>query len=380
MNALDDIQTRALQGDELSAEEERRLVVALGVQPGLKDQLARDEQLDGLLRMFGRCDSQTDDFVAKVLSQCDVPTAHEAVQPPEFRPPPVVPFRTESASVRRPVKSTRWRSSATISVLSISAALLLFSTALLISYSVNPDRNDRKKPRSRKFAQNPIEEKTAPTVKEQKKPAPVVAKSRKQPPVVAELIASKGCRWKGGRAPGSELRAGSLNLLAGTAVVKFGDGTLVSLQGPAEFELATTSRGSLQFGQLTAAVPKRAVGFTIETPIGVVVDLGTEFRVSVEEGGTTEVKVLKGRVEYRDRTPDGSTGKPLRLSAGESHRVQLLQPDSRSEGSEPKTQGKKPQPVFQGAAIINGKTYKFSSREEYEKFRQELQRQRKQKP
>jgi hypothetical protein len=49
-------------------------------------------------------------------------------------------------------------------------------------------------------------------------------------------------------------------------------------------------------GRLTARVPRAALGFTVLSPGGKVVDLGTEFGLSVEEGGATTVRVFDGLV------------------------------------------------------------------------------------
>ena len=45
---------------------------------------------------------------------------------------------------------------------------------------------------------------------------------------------------------------------------------------------------------MTARVPVPAHGFTVHSPQGKVVDLGTEFGVSVDGPGTTSVRVFSG--------------------------------------------------------------------------------------
>jgi len=82
---------------------------------------------------------------------------------------------------------------------------------------------------------------------------------------------------------------------------------------------------TLLAGEVRAEVPEAAVGFTIHTPGGKVVDLGTEFIASVNREGQTEVSVVKGEVEV----PDGdgvvhrlTTGKALALDRrGTTHPI-----------------------------------------------------------
>jgi hypothetical protein len=73
----------------------------------------------------------------------------------------------------------------------------------------------------------------------------------------------------------------------------------VVLEGPARFELADPDRLVLWSGKLAADVPPRAVGFTIETPAGLIIDRGTRFGVNVSSNGLTETRVFQGRVDVR---------------------------------------------------------------------------------
>ena len=102
---------------------------------------------------------------------------------------------------------------------------------------------------------------------------------------------------------GQALPEGRLHLKSGYVRVRFSSGAAVILEGPAEFELIDGNRGILHRGQLVADVPTEAIGFQIETPKTRVIDLGTEFAVSVESSGSTEVHVLQGKV--RTESPTG---------------------------------------------------------------------------
>ena len=59
------------------------------------------------------------------------------------------------------------------------------------------------------------------------------------------------------------------------------------------------SRITLQSGGITVMVPGGAGGFTVDTPGGQVVDLGTRFAVRVDEQRHTSVQVVEGKVRLR---------------------------------------------------------------------------------
>jgi hypothetical protein len=98
--------------------------------------------------------------------------------------------------------------------------------------------------------------------------------------------------------PGRDMRPGkTLRLERGLAEIEFDRGARVILQGPAGLDLVSGSSARLLYGTLTARVPAHARGFTVLSPSGRVVDLGTEFGLSVDRGGATSIRVFKGEVE-----------------------------------------------------------------------------------
>ncbi len=117
---------------------------------------------------------------------------------------------------------------------------------------------------------------------------------------VAWLVNAQDCQWAGrDQKPGRDMKAGKiLRLERGLAEIEFDKGARVILQGPAGFELTSESAGRLLYGTLTVRVPAPARGFTVISPGGKVVDLGTEFGLSVDErGATTVLRVFTGEVE-----------------------------------------------------------------------------------
>ncbi len=133
---------------------------------------------------------------------------------------------------------------------------------------------------------------------------------------------------------GTEFTAGQrLNLSAGLAELTFDSGAKVILHAPVQFAVSETLGGDLQLGKLTAKVPHSAHGFTINTPGGRVVDLGTEFGVTVNSDRTLHVIVYVGDVEVNE-LPDagGKTRRAIHVHAGEAivlspgHPVQSVDP------------------------------------------------------
>ena len=115
---------------------------------------------------------------------------------------------------------------------------------------------------------------------------------------IAWLVNAQDCRWDdAGQRPGRDMRAGKeLHLIGGLAEIEFDCGARVILQGPAGLRLASGRSAQLLKGTLTVRVPPRAHGFTVLTPHNKVVDLGTEFGLSVDDAGAATVRVFRGEV------------------------------------------------------------------------------------
>jgi len=146
---------------------------------------------------------------------------------------------------------------------------------------------------------------------------------------IAKLVRSVSAVWETTQAPadGASLKTGQkLVLKNGFAEIAFDTGAAVILEGPAELVVGGKGSGvrgqesgvggqgsdgggdnvcSLANGKLVARVPSEAIGFTVHTPALTIVDLGTEFGVTVQseilnqksEIPPTEVHVLRGEVK-----------------------------------------------------------------------------------
>ena len=85
-------------------------------------------------------------------------------------------------------------------------------------------------------------------------------------------------------------------LRAGTVELVTARGARVVIEAPAEFRFESARRLHVVRGRVAAEVPPSARGFTVVTPSGDAVDLGTRFGVDVPENGPSEVHVFQGQV------------------------------------------------------------------------------------
>lgn len=137
-------------------------------------------------------------------------------------------------------------------------------------------------------------------------------------PCVARLVASVDAEW--GRDPHREnenLPAGEHELLSGSVDLHFSGGAKVSLGGPAKFKLISSRHIHLETGNLVARIPDEALGFIVTSPQSEVIDLGTEFGLSVSEDGLTDVHVIDGLVEVFPREKDNEG---VKISEGQARR------------------------------------------------------------
>lgn len=113
---------------------------------------------------------------------------------------------------------------------------------------------------------------------------------------------------------GDALEPGRLAIESGYAQVEFFCGATVVLEGPAILNLKSPTLARVVKGRLRAQVPPAARGFSLEVDDLTVVDLGTEFGLSVTPEGS-DLQVFDGEVELHK--PDDSQ---QRLIAGQGIR------------------------------------------------------------
>ncbi len=97
-------------------------------------------------------------------------------------------------------------------------------------------------------------------------------------------------------ANGASLRDESYHISAGSVSLVTARGARIVIEAPAEFRFESAQRLHMKRGRLAADVPPAAKGFTVITPTGDAVDLGTRFGVDVPSTGAAEVHVFQGEV------------------------------------------------------------------------------------
>jgi hypothetical protein len=111
---------------------------------------------------------------------------------------------------------------------------------------------------------------------------------------------------------GDAVAPGRFAIESGYAQVEFFCGATVIVEGPAELDLKSATRASVRSGRLRAQVPPAARGFSLEVDDLTVVDLGTEFGLSVSAEGAN-VQVFDGEVELQQTSNENRL-----LTAGQS--------------------------------------------------------------
>ncbi len=121
---------------------------------------------------------------------------------------------------------------------------------------------------------------------------------------LGDVVSAEGAVWENRSIRvGSEVRVGPLKLLRGNASIGFHSGVLLFVEGPADLEFRDSSRIWCGRGRLRLRVPPGAEGFVIDTPEGVVTDLGTELGVEIAPGRSTRLAVYEGKAEASLRVP-----------------------------------------------------------------------------
>lgn len=104
--------------------------------------------------------------------------------------------------------------------------------------------------------------------------------------------------------PGVTLRMESHVLRQGTLSLTTALGARVVIEAPASFRFESPQRLRMVRGRLAADVPPSAKGFTVVTPTGEAIDLGTRFGVDVPDNAPAEIHVFEGEVIARSQGED----------------------------------------------------------------------------
>ena len=129
--------------------------------------------------------------------------------------------------------------------------------------------------------------------------------------VVGRVIGLNAARWRPDSKQltyGDSLEEGqAVRLESGGMEILLANGAKITAAGPSDFELSSLLKMELDRGKIVAAVPRTARGYTIMTPASELVDIGTQFGVSVADSGETELHVFDGDVLARSRNNKQAT-------------------------------------------------------------------------
>jgi hypothetical protein len=93
------------------------------------------------------------------------------------------------------------------------------------------------------------------------------------------------------------LPRGPLRLVSGEVEMLFASGGVAVVNGPAVFEPIAADALRLTSGAVRCRCPRPGTELRVETPTGTVIDLGTEFAVSVGADAAMRVAVIEGSVQ-----------------------------------------------------------------------------------
>ena len=151
----------------------------------------------------------------------------------------------------------------------------------------------------------------------EKEQAAIAAARDAQP--VATLIQRTGnlTTPSGYPSDGRDYPRGEYALSSGSAEFMLTNAVNVKLRGNTRMHMRNDMNVALTRGSASFVVPKDAKGFTVRLPDQTrVIDLGTAFRVEIDEAGRSMVHVTEGEVEWRSSDAEG-----VRIVAGRTARI-----------------------------------------------------------
>lgn len=140
-------------------------------------------------------------------------------------------------------------------------------------------------------------------------------------------IRQSNCVWKTSSGESQnradKIKVGKYELVSGVAQLWFDSGSHLTLQGPCELIVDSIASATLMNGSIVVNVSELSDGFLLATPESSIVDLGTEYGVTINET-STEVHVFDGSVVWQ---PNGSEQEDFTtIAIGEASRFQREAP------------------------------------------------------
>lgn len=300
-------------------------------------ELVADLQVHRTLETLQEIDETGRGFVNDVSAACfSGQTSRKSEQEIPPRPSLVSPQLVDVSlsnpkTVRRQKRPSLW-THPVVAILAFSSFAMLALLALMVEQYGSMKQQivevtDRLESQRKEFDRQIIAERTrsqpVSVPPAEQDVDPVVTQQAPLPPPtskIAERFAESFARltnfenavWKTAPASAS-LPPGEWELESGSTELTLIGGSRLQIEGPAIINLIGPQHVALDRGILTANVPPQDIGFRLSTPTSRIIDLGTEFRVSVSDDGQTDVELLRGEVVVIP-WDDGPTGKRWRLA------------------------------------------------------------------
>ncbi|AQQ09201.1 FecR protein [Sedimentisphaera cyanobacteriorum] len=146
-----------------------------------------------------------------------------------------------------------------------------------------------------------------------------------RPHQVAQVADSSDVLWQGSRPVENEngiyLRTSKqYQLEEGFAKILLSNGVEFLLEDEAKFEIENAERVNVLEGSAYFKVPSTCIGFIADTPTSRIIDLGTEFGVSVFSGGSSELHMFRGKCSMAPRIENRTKGARL-FEEGEAVKI-----------------------------------------------------------
>lgn len=139
--------------------------------------------------------------------------------------------------------------------------------------------------------------------------------------VIADIVEQQGVTWADDStalAADDTIQRGRLSSTGGEYTLQFRDGSTVRVVGDASLDIKSKMLVQLDHGRATANVPENSTGFTITSAFVNVVDQGTQFGISVDNG-RADVVVFDGKVDVTSNLDESR--RPKRLNQGEAVKI-----------------------------------------------------------
>ncbi len=376
---LTELLSRISADRALSDDEQASILEQIERHPELRRRLTIDLEIDSSLIAAATFDRTAESFVAATMERIakrdresvETTSSTSAAEPPIGPSPIAEPPRTAeplTVSRRTPTSGTtptrrRRAGVRTERLIALAAVIaILLGIGWLLRNELGWSRSPNRTPpiaRQRLDRATPLPRRPLPGLPN-------------EDPGFAYVTASRDAVWETPHQDGDRLSSGLVRLSSGEATIRFDKGTAARLVGPATLDLRDPDEVRLVRGKVSVAVPSQAIGFTVVTPVGRVVDLGTEFDVAVEASGTTETLVRSGKVIFRPQHGSEPPGRSIELTAEGMNRSVASIPEvdlSASTSLPVSTAVHGRQGTFFGVISAGGRTLEFDSPDEYLAYR-----------